>query len=416
MDAWEELALTVPGTLMLFGTGAMEAVKSIEAAHRKLEAYVALTRTIRERMIREGPAGATDAMENFEDPPPVGVLPGKILEYARREISSVASRHAMSGHVFVRYAAHHGIQHDPPCSSWDVHYRDAIRLTDDALGRVRNAATHAAAAVDAVKSAGLIANDIRQWNDWMLAAVDLGNRAVTNASQALVEVHDARHAVALEFFDAWKIVRRGRSLSAERNNRRELALTVPATLILIATETESSRLINVARSKLDSRVGLLRSIRQGTPTNDALKNFVDPDPEGVLPTVILEDARDEITRNAQEQATIHDIFASYAAFLGIQDEPPYTRWFASHQEAVGHTNNALYLLGTAVLDFEEARGAVGTMGNLPYYCPLWEEWALNGQNLTRLADLEANLALNAMIRARQAICEEFFDAWAILRR
>uniref|UniRef100_A0A0D9UWZ0 Uncharacterized protein n=1 Tax=Leersia perrieri TaxID=77586 RepID=A0A0D9UWZ0_9ORYZ len=395
MDAREELALTVPGTLMLLGTDLMEALRLIEAAERELEADVVSM-------------PVSDA---------TGVLATRILEDARRKISSIASRHAMSGHLFVRYAAHHGIQHDPPCSSWDEHYRDAVRLTDKALRRVRDAASDAEAAVDtAVIAAGFRGNDIRQFTDWTLAALDHLQRAAMNATMALLKMHDARDAVALEFFDAWTIVRRGRSLSTARNIWRELALTVPATLMLISTETESSRLIELARSKLHERLNLLRSIREGTSPKDADDNFVDPEPEVVLPTVTLEDARREITWNAAHHEMIRHVFASYAAFLGIQDNPLYSRWLARHHDAVRHTNLALKTLRAAASCFMIASDAVGMMGDLPYYCPLWGEWAWKGQTFTSGADLFANRALDAMCRARQAICEQFFDAWVILRR
>ncbi|KAF0920767.1 hypothetical protein E2562_036850 [Oryza meyeriana var. granulata] len=143
MDEWEELARRVSGTLMLVDSG-MEAVRLIELAHSKLQ-----QRTNLMRSIRLGTPAAI-AMNHFADPAPVGVCPTETLEEARRENSQNAARHAMASHVFVRYAAHHGIQHEPPCSSWDAHYHDATDITEKALEKVSEAASRAEAAKDAV--------------------------------------------------------------------------------------------------------------------------------------------------------------------------------------------------------------------------------------------------------------------------
>uniref|UniRef100_A0A0E0JE98 Uncharacterized protein n=1 Tax=Oryza punctata TaxID=4537 RepID=A0A0E0JE98_ORYPU len=410
-DEWEELALTVPETLMQVGSG-MEAVRKIQVAHRKIQERAAFVRNIRFGM------PAATAMSLFDDPAPVGVCPTMTLEEARREISRGAVRHAMADHVFTRYTEHLGIQHEPPCTSRDTHYLDAIRITDKALVKISEAAWLAEAAKDAVDIAETFLPQTELKTEWALAAQDLAERADYEATQALEEVHNARHVIALEFFDAWTIVRRGRVRSAEIKEWRELALKAPGTLVLIGdAELKTLALIEAAASKFQKHVRLLREVRLGTPTATSVDNFADPDPEGVLATELLENARRGISKSAVRHAKTHHIFARYAASLGIQDDDEaYRSWDVKHQDAAGRMVAALKNVIDAVSDAEAAKDAVAMVGILPYQCPLWKSWALRAQNLTTFASVKAALAIIDVRQAREAFAMEFLRAWVILRR
>ncbi|KAF0920766.1 hypothetical protein E2562_036849 [Oryza meyeriana var. granulata] len=200
---------------------------------------------------------------------------------------------------------------------------------------------------------------------------------------------------------------------------REIALKVPGTLMLIGTAgMEALRLIEVAARKFQERVGLLRELRQGTLVDVAVDNFADPDPEEVLPTEILEDAHREISQTAARHAKTHHVFVRYAAYLGIgiQDDPVCRSWDSHYQDAMGHTDKALKRVINAVSNAEAGKDAVAMIEILPYRCPLWEGWALEAQNLTTLATLNAALAMEDVRRARHDVALEFFDAWIILRR
>lgn len=410
MDEWEELARTVPATLMQVGSG-MEAVRKIQVAHRKIQGRAGLMRNIRFGM------PAAIAMSLFDDPAPVGVCPTVTLEEARCEISRGAARHAMADHVFVRYIELLGIQHEPPCASRDTHHREAIRFTAMALEKVREAASLAEAAKDAVDIAETLLPQPELKTEWALAAQDLAERADYEATQALEFVKRARDVVALEFFDTWKILRRGRARSAEMKEWRELALKVPGTIMLIGdAELETLELIQAAVSKFQKHVELLQEVRHGTATATAVDNFTDPDPEGALPTELLENARRGMSKSAVRHAKAHHIFARYAAFLGIQGDEEYSSWDNKHQEAAGSMVAALKKVIDAVSDAEAAKDAVAMVGILPYQCPLWELWALRAQNQTSLSSFNATLAILDVRQAREAFFVEVLRAWLILRR
>uniref|UniRef100_A0A0D3EJT0 F-box domain-containing protein n=1 Tax=Oryza barthii TaxID=65489 RepID=A0A0D3EJT0_9ORYZ len=410
MDEWEELARTVPATLMQVGSG-MEAVRKIQVAHRKIQGRAGLMRNIRFGM------PAAIAMSLFDDPAPVGVCPTVTLEEARCEISRGAARHAMADHVFVRYVELLGIQHEPPCTSRDTHHREAIRFTAMALEKVREAASLAEAAKDAVDIAETLLPQPDLKTEWALAAQDLAERADYEATQALEFVRRARDVVALEFFDTWTILRRGRARSAEMKEWRELALKVPGTIMLIGdAELETLELIQAAVSKFQKHVELLQEVRHGTATATAIDNFTDPDPEGALPTELLENARRGMSKSAVRHAKAHHIFARYAAFLGIQGDEEYRSWDNKHQEAAGSMVAALKKVIDAVSDAEAAKDAVAMVGILPYQCPLWELWALRAQNQTSLSSFNATLAILDVRQAREAFFVEVLRAWLILRR
>lgn len=410
MDEWEELARTVPATLMQVGSG-MEAVRKIQVAHRKIQGRAGLMRNIRFGM------PAAIAMSLFDDPAPVGVCPTVTLEEARCEISRGAARHAMADHVFVRYVELLGIQHEPLCTSRDTHHREAIRFTAMALEKVREAASLAEAAKDAVDIAETLLPQPELKTEWALAAQDLAERADYEATQALEFVKRACDVVALEFFDTWTILRRGRARSAEMKEWRELALKVPGTIMLIGdAELETLELIQAAVSKFQKHVELLQEVRHGTATATAVDNFTDPDPEGALPTELLENARRGMSKSTVRHAKAHHIFARYAAFLGIQGDEEYRSWDNKHQEAAGSMVAALKKVIDAVSDAEAAKDAVAMVGILPYQCPLWELWALRAQNQTSLSSFNATLAILDVRQAREAFFVEVLRAWLILRR
>ncbi|KAF0920770.1 hypothetical protein E2562_036853 [Oryza meyeriana var. granulata] len=412
MDEWEELAGTVRGTLMLVGSRMEEAVRMIGVAHGKLQQRANLVRSI-----RQGTAVAI-ALNNFADPDPERICPTDILKEARREITQSAARHAMAGHVFVRYAAHHGIQHEPPSRSWDAHYQEAVGHLDEAIKKVSDAVGHYAAADDIVAILEAFVLQPETFARWAHAAELLIKDAASDAALALDKVRRSRLVVADEFLDASKILHCGGARPASIKLWREAALTVLGTFRLIGTiGMEAFGLIEVALSKFEEHSDLLRRVRQGTPEDVAVDNFADAVPEDVLlSTVILEIAHHEISQTAVRHAKIHHIFVRYAAYLRIQDNPVYRSWNSHHQDAVGHFKEALSGIRHAVSSFQVAKDAVSMIGVLPNRCPIWEGWALKAHTFTVLARLYASVARDDVGRARQAVSLEFIDAWTILRQ
>uniref|UniRef100_A0A0E0JE95 Uncharacterized protein n=1 Tax=Oryza punctata TaxID=4537 RepID=A0A0E0JE95_ORYPU len=414
-DEWEELALTVPETLMQVGSE-MEAVRLIEVAQSKLQ----VLGTIRRR--RFGMPAAI-SMDLFGDPSPVGVCPTVIIEEARREISQNAARHGKAGHVFARYAKHVGIQHEPPCSSWDAHYQNAIRITDKALEKVSEAAWHAEAAKDAVDIAETLLFQpqppLQLWAEWASAAEKLVDQAALEATLALDEVLQARQAVALEFFDAVAILRHGRSPPAALDKWQELARTIPGALMLVATGgLKALRLIRDAHGKLQERVAVLReNLRQETPAAVPVEdNFTEPE-GGICPTVALEDARREISQSTVLHAKTRHVFGRYVAYLGVQqDDPAYRSWDAHYEDAVDHIGKAIERVIDTVSNAEAGNVALIIMGNFAYRCPQWDVWASEAENFTAVAALEATMATNEVRCAHEAVVQELSGAWTILAK
>ncbi|KAL5227730.1 hypothetical protein ABZP36_015995 [Zizania latifolia] len=196
---------------------------------------------------------------------------------------------------------------------------------------------------------------------------------------------------------------------------RDLALTVPGTLMLVATRMEAFNLIEVAQSKLDERAKLIRRIRQGARLETAVENFADPVPEGVLPSDVLEDARRAISHSAALHASIGHIFVSYCKFLGINDEPPCESWNGHYHEVIEITDEALDRVSDTASQAEAVKDIVVIVGSLPD-SPLREHWALAGEQLMNLAANNATMALIELRQMRHTVSLEFFDAWTILRR
>jgi hypothetical protein len=420
MDEWEELAWRVPETLMLVSCE-MEATRLIEVAHSNLQVRGTLFRRIHLGM------PAAIAMNLFGDPAAEGVIPTEILEEARREISQSGARHGKTRHVFARYVvAHLGVQQDDPAyRSWEVHHQDAIRFTDKALEKVSEAASHAEAAKDAVDIAETLLSQpqppLQLWAEWTSAAEKLVDQAALEATLALDEVLRARQSVALEFFDAVAILRRGRAPPAAVDKWwQEIERTLPGAFLLVATGgLKALRLIRDAHGKLQERVAMLRvNLRQETPAaavpvegNSAYQL----DPEGICPTVALEDARREISQSTVLHAKTRHVLARYVAHLGAQqDDPAYRSWDVHHQEAVDHISKALKRVIDTVSNAEAGKVALVIMGSVAYGCPLWDVWASEAEKFTAVAALEATMATNEMRCAQEAVAQELSDAWTIL--
>ncbi|KAG8053413.1 hypothetical protein GUJ93_ZPchr0001g30052 [Zizania palustris] len=198
---------------------------------------------------------------------------------------------------------------------------------------------------------------------------------------------------------------------------RDLALTVPGTLMLVSTRMEAFNLIEAARTKLDERAKLIRMIRYGARLETAVEHFADPVPEGVLPSDVIEDARRAISHNAALHASIGHIFVSYCKFLGINDdEPACERWKSHFHEAVAITDEALDSVNDTASQAEAVKDIADIVGSLPVGCPLREHWALAGEQLMNLAANNATMALVELRRMRHAVSLEFFDAWVLLNR
>uniref|UniRef100_A0A0E0JE93 F-box domain-containing protein n=1 Tax=Oryza punctata TaxID=4537 RepID=A0A0E0JE93_ORYPU len=280
--------------------------------------------------------------------------------------------------------------------TWDSQHQDAIGHFEQAMRNITDAVGHYAAAEDIVIVNNAFLPQEDEWRRWASAAKLLIDRAANLTTLARDEARQARHVVALEFFETWPILRQGEARLVAIGVWRETALTLLGTLPLIGTAAmEAFGLIQNARSKLHDHVALVQAVRQGTPVAVVVDYFADPVPEEVLmATVILDIAHREISETAVRHAKTHHIFVRYAAHLGIQDDQAYRIWESHHQEATGHFKQALMRIRNSISNFEVARDAVAMICVLPNRSELWEGWAMEVYTFTVAAAVYTQLAMD----------------------
>ncbi|KAG8053412.1 hypothetical protein GUJ93_ZPchr0001g32314 [Zizania palustris] len=142
------------------------------------------------------------SVADVADPPPAGVCPTVILEGVSRELVRLIELHGVAGHVFAVYGAHFGIQDDPRRQSCQLPlHRGAAEGVLCPVAYLREHGRRP-------RGPGLAAPTVPPRNSWMSADEDITCRAVHEAAMTLQEVHRMRHAVVLEFFDAWMVLNR----------------------------------------------------------------------------------------------------------------------------------------------------------------------------------------------------------------
>uniref|UniRef100_J3KWK2 Uncharacterized protein n=1 Tax=Oryza brachyantha TaxID=4533 RepID=J3KWK2_ORYBR len=196
-----------------------------------------------------------------------------------------------------------------------------------------------------------------------------------------------------------------------------LARTVPGALMLMCSGKEEIRLIEVARSKVQERAALMRNIRHGTPAEVAYNQFADPAPVGVCPTVILKDAHREVAHTAARHAMADHVFVRYAARHRIQDEQPFHRWKAHHQEVVGHLTELRRKVQDAVAQYAAVDDVVNIVSKqMPTHdSGQFKRWAYAAELLLDNAATVATLAIDLVHQVRHVVALEFFDTWQILQ-
>ncbi|CAM0956693.1 unnamed protein product [Alopecurus aequalis] len=199
-NEWQELAMTVRDTLQEACTS-VEALRLIDLATTKLQALAEVLRAVR----LGAPHAA--AADGYVDPAPVGVDPATLLEDARRDINHRSTLQCQA--ITVLLLCYERMNLDPSTEtveSCDIHSSVALGNATDALLRLRDAASFAKAAIDALDMAGQSPADSPLRRAWLTAAEQMEDTAINEVTQARNRVTTMGEALSLQLLDSLNIL------------------------------------------------------------------------------------------------------------------------------------------------------------------------------------------------------------------
>lgn len=185
-----KLARTVPAILMRIGTSR----KAIKSTMKGMKAMKAAKR---------GDGGVfSDQMHHASEH----------LDGAHGRIARLIATHAEAGHLFVHCAAHIGGLKGggggaPAWQAWEGHRADAVLHARDARWWLCRAGGAVEAALDVFR---VVEGRSGSGSHRPREAKRLRRRARDDVSKALHALTDMRHAIVLEFFDAWMVLNQNR--------------------------------------------------------------------------------------------------------------------------------------------------------------------------------------------------------------
>lgn len=189
-ERWMKLARTVPAILMRIGTSR----KAIKSTMKGMKAMKAAKR---------GDGGVfSDQMRHASEH----------LDGAHGRIARLIATHAEAGHLFVHCAAHIGGLKGggggaPAWQAWEGHRADAVLHARDARWWLCRAGGAVEAALDVFR---VVEGRSGSGSHRPREAKRLRRRARDDVSKALHALTDMRHAIVLEFFDAWMVLNQNR--------------------------------------------------------------------------------------------------------------------------------------------------------------------------------------------------------------
>uniref|UniRef100_A0A0E0JEA0 Uncharacterized protein n=1 Tax=Oryza punctata TaxID=4537 RepID=A0A0E0JEA0_ORYPU len=184
-DRWMKLARTVPAILMRIGTSR----KAIRSTMKAISAM---------KDAKRGGEGFSDHMRHASEH----------LDGAHDTIARLIATHAEAGHVFVHCAAHLGDLlggAGAPWQAWKGHRADAVLHARDARWWLCRSGGAVEAALDVCRVV-----EGRSGSGRPREAERLLRRARDDVSKALHALMGVRHAIVLEFFDAWMVLNQNR--------------------------------------------------------------------------------------------------------------------------------------------------------------------------------------------------------------
>ena len=208
---------------------------------------------------------------------------------------------------------------------------------------------------------------------------------------------------------------------------RELAETVPGTLLTVALDTHGGLLgtVGSARTTLDAVARTLRELQEaGAAQPGAIRDataglFVGAPPSSALEGALRELARLEVLHAGAVQA--YNLYARrYApvrATGGAREalELLYQRWQDRLARAVLHARDARRKLRAAAAEARAAEDACRLLlRSFPHGAPD-DGWTSAAWRLALHAAVSAALALSALRRMRFAVALEIHDVWALER-
>ncbi|KAL6626800.1 hypothetical protein ACP70R_030526 [Stipagrostis hirtigluma subsp. patula] len=198
-EEWRELALGVPATLLRVTGVITNLLETVDTAYSKLALGIAVNRRLR--------LGIEVNDNDFQDPPPVGTGAGTVIEFSRRELVYLRELHGKAGHVFAMYGALLGVLHgDPLWQRWEAHRAESLNHAAEAMQRLRSATSQARACGGAQVMAEVFPRLSPDWTSWIAATLNHYRRAIWEVTMARLALRRMRHAVNMEFFDAWMVL------------------------------------------------------------------------------------------------------------------------------------------------------------------------------------------------------------------
>ncbi|KAI5016724.1 hypothetical protein ZWY2020_006575 [Hordeum vulgare] len=172
---------------------------------------------------------------------------------------------------------------------------------------------------------------------------------------------------------------------------------------VVGTPEETTSLIDPAIAKFEAQVQLLRAIRCGASIEEATAGYVDPAPDGVSPTTLLEDAR----RNIQRRRSLHGLACGVplcANKLGLGPNEAWREiWESCNRTALRFTRRMEECLRNAASLYMAARDAIDLASVLPIGAPLRVAWMEAAELLTVDAVREARALHNRVVLMRQIL-------------
>ncbi|KAG2586896.1 hypothetical protein PVAP13_5NG091467 [Panicum virgatum] len=193
---------------------------------------------------------------------------------------------------------------------------------------------------------------------------------------------------------------------------RELARSVPGTLLLVVDGTTTRRLLasfDRTHGRLQRVVNLAVCLRSGD--TDLGRPSAEP-----CPSVNVEETRRELDRLTALHGAAGRVFIICAMFLGHRADPLWESWEVHRAAALDHAAEAQHLLRSVATHARAARAADRMADSFDRPSPAWDAWVAASLSHARRTIWVEMRALAAVCRMCDAVALEFFDAWMILNR
>lgn len=225
-EDWNALGTSVPYALLRVATSE-EGLDSLDGALAELDVRVEMA-----RRLALGPMARADDIRVAGDPQAAMVL----LQAALAEIARARSTHAGAGLLFALYRRHVAWNDRALVGIYKDHRAEAILCAKRSVHLLLAAVSSTQSAVDVYAVAQSVPYESPLWDGCTSAAEHLARRAHEEASAARQALVGMYHAVSLQFFDSWKILK-----AAERERWARLARAVPAKILRWPSSSRPSR-------------------------------------------------------------------------------------------------------------------------------------------------------------------------------